>query len=262
MPTIASTDGTAISFEREGAGPPLLLVHGTSASGKRWARVLPRLQEAFTVYTMDRRGRGASSDAAAYDVAREFEDVAAVANAIDAPVNLLGHSFGAMCSIEAALQVKQLRRLVLYEPPMPVHGSPAAPDSDNMQRLEACMRAGDREGVLAIFFREMNGMPAAQFEQFKTLPEWTARLAAAHTLPRELQAVDSYRFDAARFARLEVPVLLMLGGDSSDYFRAAIDMVAAALPNARKTVLPGQRHVAMDTAPDLFVDEVLAFLRD
>lgn len=260
MPSIVSRDGTVIAFERAGSGPPLVLVHGASASARRWARVLPRLQQHFTVYAVDRRGRGESGDAAAYEVEREFEDVAAVADALGEPVNLLGHSFGAICSIEAALQIKELRRLVLYEPPMPVPGSPAAMNADNTLRLQACLRAGDREGVLTIFFREMNGMPAAQFEQFKTLPEWQARLAAAHTLPRELQAVDGYRFDAARFAQLNVPVLLMLGGDSPDFFQAAIDMIGAALPNARKVVLPGQRHVAMDTAPDLFVEEVLAFL--
>lgn len=260
MPNIASTDGTVINFEREGVGPPLLLVHGTSASAKRWARVLPLLRGHFTVYAMDRRGRGESGDAAAYDVAREFEDVAAVANAIGERVDVLGHSFGAICCIEAALRIDSLRRLILYEPPMPVANFPAAPDSDAMRRLEACMTQGDREGVLTIFFREMNGMPAEQFEQFQQMPEWPRRIAAAHTLPRELQAVDSYRFDAARFTRMEVPVLLMLGGDSHDYFRAAIGMVAAALPNARTTVLPGQRHVAMDTAPELFAQEVLAFL--
>jgi pimeloyl-ACP methyl ester carboxylesterase len=261
MPSILSRDGTVIAFERTGSGPPLVLVHGTSASGRRWARVLPQLQQRFTVFAVDRRGRGESGDAAAYDVEREVDDVAAVVECIGESVDLLGHSFGAICSLEAALRTKHLRRLVLYEPPIPVDGSPAAPESDTMRRLEACLREGDREGVLTIFFREMNGMPAAQFEQFKQLPEWPVRLAAAHTLPRELQAVDSYRFDAARFGKLDVPVLLMLGGDSSAYFSGAIDMIAAALPNARKTVLPGQRHVAMDTAPDLFALEVLAFLR-
>lgn len=261
MPHIASTDGTAIGFQREGMGPPLVLVHGTSASAKRWARVLPLLREHFTVYAIDRRGRGESGDAAAYDIEREVEDVAAVANAVGASVDVLGHSFGAICSIEAALRIGNLHRLVVYEPPMPVEGLPAGSNSDAMRRIEACMARNDREGVLTIFFREMNGMPADQFEQFKQLPEWPLRVAAAHTLPRELQAVGAYRFDAARFAKLDVPVLLLLGGDSPASFRAAIDMVAGALPNGRTVVLPGQRHVAMDTAPELFVQEVLAFLK-
>ena len=257
MDKVTSNDGTAIACRRGGSGAPLVLVHGTSASRMRWSRVLTMLEANFTVYAMDRRGRGDSGDTLPYSIEREFEDVAALVESIGAPVHLLGHSYGAICALEASLHVRNLRSLVLYEPPMPTPGThPAAP----LAKLEAALAAGDRESVLAIFFKEMNGMPQAQFEQFKALPEWQARLAAAHTLPREIGAVDRYRFDGARFAGLKVPVMLMLGGDSPPYFSAAIDMLAAALPHARKVVLPGQRHVAMDTAPELFVREVLAFL--
>jgi pimeloyl-ACP methyl ester carboxylesterase len=39
-----------------------------------------------------------------------------------------------------------------------------------------------------------------------------------------------------------------------------IEVVNAALPNSRIVVMPGQGHIAMDTAPDLFLREVLSFL--
>ena len=44
---------------------------------------------------MDRRGRGASGDTQPYAIEREYEDVAAVVDAIDQPVSLLGHSTAA-----------------------------------------------------------------------------------------------------------------------------------------------------------------------
>ena len=92
------------------------------------------------------------------------------------------------------------------------------------------------------------------------LTAWPARVAAAHTLPRELRAHEGYRFRAERFQRLKTPTLLLVGGDSPDFFKAAIATVNAALLNSRVLVLPGQQHIAMDTAPELFVSEVLAFL--
>jgi pimeloyl-ACP methyl ester carboxylesterase len=55
--------------------------------------------------------------------------------------------------------------------------------------------------------------------------------------------------------------LLLLGGDSPPFARQAIEMVDAALPNSRVVILPGQQHIAMDTNPELFVREVLQFLR-
>lgn len=59
---------------------------------------------------------------------------------------------------------------------------------------------------------------------------------------------------------IRVPTLLLLGGDSPAFFRASTEAAHAALPDAWMVELPGQQHAAMDTAPDLFVREVLAFL--
>jgi pimeloyl-ACP methyl ester carboxylesterase len=76
MEKIVSRDGTPIAFWRSGSGPPLVLVHGTTADHTRWVRVSPLFEERHTVHAMDRRGRGGSGDAAAYAIEREAEDVA------------------------------------------------------------------------------------------------------------------------------------------------------------------------------------------
>lgn len=270
MDTVSSMDGTRIAWRRAGSGPPLLLVHGSTATWARWAPLLDRLQAAFTVYAMDRRGRGDSGDTPTYSIEREFEDVAAVADAAarDAaePVSVLGHSFGAICAMEAALLTPQIRKLVLYEPPIPVGEalrdiSRAYPSPESIERMQQLLDAGERERMLEVFFRDINGMPPAQYDALRSSPAWPARVALAHTLRRELLAVQGYRFDASRFAGLDIPALLLLGGESPPNFAQAIDEIAAALPQSRKVVLAGQRHVAMDTAPELFTGEVIAFLR-
>ena len=68
---------------------------------------------------MDRRGRGESTDTLPYAIQREGEDVAAVAEWIGSADTVLGHSYGAICAVEAALRTPAIRRLVLYEPPIP-----------------------------------------------------------------------------------------------------------------------------------------------
>jgi len=259
MESVRSSDGTAIALERYGTGAPLVLVHGTTGSGKRWAPVLPLLSRRFTVVCVDRSGRGESGEHTPYAMEREFEDIAAVVDAFGEPVNLLGHSFGAICALEASLRTNRLRKLVLYEPPMPTPGAQVFPPG-SIERMQALLDAGDREAVLTVFFREVNGMPPAEFEKFRATPAWPSRVALAHTLPREMRAVDNYRFDASRFAAMNTPTLLLLGGESPPYFRAAIEAIESALPDVRTQVLPGQRHVAMDTAPDLFAQAVLSFL--
>ena len=60
--TVTSKDGTPIACWRSGEGPPLVLVHGTAADHGRWRPVLPAFEERFTVFAVDRRGRGGSGD--------------------------------------------------------------------------------------------------------------------------------------------------------------------------------------------------------
>ena len=108
--------------------------------------------------------------------------------------------------------------------------------------------------------REVARVPPEAVEYMRSLPAWQARVAAAHTIPRELRAQEAYRFDPERFGDLRVPTLLLIGGESPSTFEEAEKTVDETLPNSRIVVLPGQRHVAMDTATDLFTTEVLQFL--
>ena len=109
--SVVSADGTTIGFESLGAGPPLVLVHGGTADRTRWAPVRERLAERYTVHIVDRRGRGLSTaEADQYDIRREGEDIAAVVAAVGPDVYLFGHSYGALCSLEAALLTDAIGR--------------------------------------------------------------------------------------------------------------------------------------------------------
>lgn len=255
---VTSADGTPIASWRSGDGPPLVLVHGTSADHSRWAPVLPALEQRYTVLAVDRRGRGASGDAEDYTIEREFEDVAAVVDSLEEPVILLGHSHGGLCALEAALLSHNVRALVLYEPASDMVAT-GTETSEVIERLEALLQAGDRDEVVATMAREIAGVPPEVVASTRSQPVWRARVAAAHTIPRELRAVRTYRFDSQRFRGLAVPTLLLSGGESQPDFRTAVEAVDAAMTDSRIVVLPGQGHVAMDTGTDVFTTEVLRF---
>jgi pimeloyl-ACP methyl ester carboxylesterase/SAM-dependent methyltransferase len=258
METVISPDGTRIAHWKSGSGPPLVLVHGTTADHTRWARILPELERHFTVYAVDRRGRGGSGDAPEYAIEREFEDVATVVDAVGEPVFLLGHSYGALVSLEAALLTGNVRRLILYEPPLPA-GTDLFPEGI-LERIQTHVDRGELEAGLTVFFREVVRMPDHEFEIYSKLPAWQVRIGLAPTIPRESFAEMGYHFDPARFAGLRVPALLMVGGDSPAAFRSVLTRLDEALPESRVVVLEGQQHVAMDTAPELFLEEVTRFL--
>ncbi len=257
--TVTSKDGTPIAYWRSGERSPLVLVHGTTADHRRWAPVLPAFEEHFSICAFDRRGRGSSGDSEDYALEREFEDIAAVVDSLGEPVNLLGHSYGAVCALEAALRTSNVRKLVLYEPGMNVTGGEMYPPGF-IDRLDALLEAGDRDAVISTMFRDLVEMRQEEVEYLRSLPAWQQRLKAAHTVTRELRADEVYRFDPERFGDLGVPTLMLEGSDSTAFLKAADKVVDETLPNCRIVVMPGQGHAAMDTGTDLFTTEVLRFV--
>lgn len=253
-----SEDGTPIGYWRTGVGPPLVLVHGTSADHTRWDPVLPALGEHFSVYAVDRRGRGESGDGADYSLEREVEDVVAVVDSIGTTVSLLGHSYGAICSLEASLRTDHVSRLILYEPPLPTSIKIFPPGA--LARIEALLEAGNHEEAVVVFLSEVVKMPPGELDLTREAPSWRARVATAYTLPREMRAAEGYTFDPTRFQEFGTQTLLLLGGESPPFLKAATEAAGAALPDGRIVVMPSQQHVAMHTAPELFTSLVFQFL--
>ena len=89
---------------------------------------------------------------------------------------------------------------------------------------------------------------------------WRGRVAAAHTIPRELRAVNAYSADIReRFAGVDVPTLLLIGSASPAFLTEPSRVLAETLRHAEVAVFDGHARSAMDTATDEFVERVLAF---
>jgi pimeloyl-ACP methyl ester carboxylesterase len=247
---VASADGTAIGYRATGSGDPVLLVHGSATSGADWLFVLPFLRDRFTVVTMDRRGRGSSGDGADYAMDREVGDVRAVLAAVGAEL-LVGHSYGALCSILAAERTDRLRRMVLYEPPIAVI-------ADAIRGLDALVARGDLDGALEGFLRSA-GVTEKQVYAIRSSPAWPTLLEVVPTLPRELHACTAWRSPRGP---IDVPALFLQGADTnSGVYLQGLDGLQAAFPDRRVELIPGQRHVAHLFAAQTFADLVADFLR-
>ncbi|OBA77180.1 alpha/beta hydrolase [Mycobacterium sp. 1554424.7] len=255
MTTAISPDGTVIGYETVGAGPPLLLVHGSTGTRARWGSVTPALAHRYTVHAMDRRGRGLSTaEVEPYSLEREAEDVAAVAEGVGGDVYVVGHSYGALAVLEAALITSAFRRIVLYEPPIPSPGlTVVSPDG-----LAQIKTSSDPREVLEAFYRETLHLPEPAIKDLgdREFPYLAGSIG--HTAGRELAEVRAYRA-TERLAAVKVPVRLLLGTESPAYLRAATATVAARIPGATIVALHGQGHQAVDYDPQQFVRAVLEF---
>ena len=155
--SVTAEDGTAIACWCSGGrtspcwcmGPP-----PTTTGGLPFCRSSGKALSSAPSIGAVAAGSGDSND---YAIEREFEDVAAV---VDLPrvCDLAGHSYGALCALEAALLTRNVRKLVLYDPGIEVAGEEIYPP-EVIERLEALLEAGDRDAVVATTMREVAGLP-------------------------------------------------------------------------------------------------------
>lgn len=254
--TVASKDGTQIEIECAGTGPALLIVHGGTGDRTRWTPLFPLLAPKFRVCAMDRRAHGASGDTLPYSLQKEVDDVVAVVAAQPGAVFVLGHSFGAVCAFEAALQTEQIAKLALYEPPVRV-----GDHAEILARMEAMMRSGDRNGALVTFMREIVMLSPSEVAAMSARPSWAGLLATIEYSVRQDRALTGYEFDSTRARAFRTPTLLMKGGKSaSPEIRQSIDSLREALPHQTLRIFEGQEHNAMDAIPEEFAATVSSFL--
>lgn len=254
---VTSSDGTPIAVWVTGVGPPMVLVHGSFGDHTAWEVPLEVSSTEYTAYAMDRRGFGASGDESRYSIESEFDDVAAVADAVAAeagePVILWGHSYGANCAMGGASRSDAVRHLVLYEPSLGLRYPEGA-----VEAAEALLADGDRAGAIERILIDVLEMTTEAVAELKGSARWPNLLANAHTAPRECRVEETWVYQPGQFAAIEAPTLLLSGTDSPDAVHEATARAADAIQGSSIVSLEGQGHFAHRTDPV----KVLGIIRD
>lgn len=254
---VRSSDGTPLVVWVDGNGPPIVLVHGSFGDHTAWTAPVTELRQHFTTFAMDRRGFGASGDGPDYTIEREFDDVAAVVDAVAArqgePASLWGHSYGAGCAMGGASGSPNVHHLVLYEPSLGLTYPPGAIDA-----AEAALAAGDREAALTLMLVDALEMSSDELDALRTSDRWANLLAGAHTGPRECRVEEAWAYEPGQFDGVTATTLLLSGSESPEPVRDATARAAGAIPDAHVHVLEGHGHFAHRTEPAM----VASIIRD
>jgi pimeloyl-ACP methyl ester carboxylesterase len=219
----------------------LALVCGAAVDRTSNASLAELLAADFTVYNVDRRGRGDSGDTPPYAVEREIEDIGAVLEEAGGSANLYGSSSGAALALEAAAAGLAVRKLVLWEPPY-ILDETRRPPADHVAQLESMIAEGRRGDAAAYFMREVVQAPAEFVAEARIQPWWAAQEALAHTLAYDARILGDYSLPTGRAESVHVPTLVLAGGAEMPWMRDTAQALADALPKGQKRILEGQGH--------------------
>ncbi len=226
----------------EGSRAPVVMLHGllVGSLAAWYFTTAPALAADRSVLLFDLRGHGRTERVTTgYDVATMAGDLGALAEGLgQGPIDLVGHSFGALVALRFALDhPDRVRRVVLVEAPLP---------PSKFDELESFAARSPAEMIAALpgdlrAFLAQGGRKAAR------LLESIRFLVEDATMVADLRAEPD--IPDADLARLDRPVLCVYGDRSS--CRAVGDRLARVLPRGRLEVLSGGHYLHLDATSDL-----------
>jgi pimeloyl-ACP methyl ester carboxylesterase len=260
MTSVTSKDGVRIAFEKTGRGPALILIPGALSDRNGGKPLAARLSDHFTVYTLDRRGRGDSTDAKTYAVEREIEDLAALIEHAGGDAYLYGVSSGAALALQTAakLGATKVPKLALYEPPY-------SSDEEEQKRKFAEQKRRTNEliktgqpGDAADYFLAAIGLPPDALAKMKASPQWEMFKKIDFTLAYDYEVLGDGTVPQATARAIAVPTLVLDGEQTMEFIHAAADRVAQLIPAAKRKTLAGQTHQA---APEVTAPALIEFFQ-
>jgi pimeloyl-ACP methyl ester carboxylesterase len=241
-------DRLNIDCIESGAGPAALFIPGSYSTAAAWRQVQRGLAPDRRLVTTSLCGYGGTDDsrtAEDFDMDHEVRVIEAVARHIDAPVHLVGHSFGGLVALAAALSGRfEVASLALFEAnPIALIRSQGDgtvyQETLRMSRdFEAAVAAGEADAPGRIIdFWGGAGVYAAMPEPVRA---YCRQTVGANVL--DWRTDFGFEVGPADLEALRIPVLLVRGGLANPAMVQMTDVMAAHLPDVRPEVVEGAGH--------------------
>lgn len=262
---VESADGTVISFERSGQGPVVILVAQALSDLRDNRRLGALLADSYTVVNYDRRGRGNSGDADAWDIAREIEDIEALVDAHGGTAVLFGASSDAVLALDAASALpEKIVGLIAYEPPVIVDDRRAPVPRDLAEHLEELIRDGRASDAVREFNRvALGASPFMIWAMRLMIGPWRSMVAMARTTVYDTRLCvglqDGTPLRTDRWKELRTPSLLLVGSKSEPFMHSGTRELAA-LTGAGHETIDGAHHATPMMNPASLIPAVRSFL--
>lgn len=261
-----SRNGVELEYEVTGEGEPVLLIHG-SILGDGFLPLLsePALTDHYQVITYHRSGfLGSARAKEPFTIAQQVADGRALLQHLGLHrVHIVGHSFGAVITMQWALDVPdEVQSLTLLEPPL-LGAIPSGPAFwEGMAAMQALYASGDKVGAADAFCSTVIGPDYRELAE-RTQPPGSIESAFADIdtfFQVEIPALRDWQMTAADAARIQAPVLAMVGGESGPIFYEVQAALESWFPQAETLVVPQAAHSMPLMNPRAVAEGLVHFL--
>ncbi|MGR3543319.1 MAG: alpha/beta fold hydrolase [Paracoccus sp. (in: a-proteobacteria)] len=231
---------------------PALALHCMLASGSYWGPIAERLAGHVDLQGFDMPGHGRSGDWRPGPGDPDYHTAVTriAASFITRPVDLIGHSMGAVAALRIAVAAPDaVRSLTLIEPVL----FAASPDDPAQRARDEDFATAIREGRDADATRAFLRAWGAQ--SYDAMPE-AARVQMRKRI-RLIAGLEAAQWhDSAGILRdgaleaIDAPVLLISGAESPPVIHAIADALAGRLPDVGRANVPGAGNMLPITHPD------------
>lgn len=245
MNIIHSQDNTPIAYETIGSGPLLIIVTGALNTHNFGVpgEMVPFLQDAFTVLTYDRRGRGQSGDNPPYSIEKEVQDLIALIDQHGGKAHLYGHSAGASLALfTAAVSPEKVLKVAAYEPPLGRCWLERKLTDFLIWQIRKQVARGENLAVVNRFMKFV-GMDEQLIKDTLASEHGQTIIDMAGTIAYEAEIQKASRpFLEDRAKKLTMPVLMLAGTKSFKTAPAIMESYTQVIPQAESRILEGQTH--------------------
>jgi pimeloyl-ACP methyl ester carboxylesterase len=248
----------AIDYAEQGSGPTLVLVPGSCSTGAAWRPVIAEWGGGFRTVTTSLLGYGRTAERRTADdtaIAHEAECLEAVVRRAGSEAHLVGHSFGGLVAAAVAVRGQvPLASLTIIEAPaaelLREAGETAhyAAFREMTDGYFAAVGRGEAEAIAAV----MDFYGGAG-----TFASWPAKARAYVVDTTPVNLVDwasayGWPLSPAMLRAVDVPTLVICGGDSHPAVQRANMLISEHIPAASHATIPGATHFMMAShAPEV-----------
>ncbi|MEP5760374.1 MAG: alpha/beta hydrolase [Litoreibacter sp.] len=263
LPNTFDFEGSAIKWGKMGAGPSLVLIHGTPFSSQVWRRILPHLIEHRTVYFYDLLGYGQSEKKADQDVSLGVQNrlLCALFKAwrLHRP-DVVAHDFGGATALRGYfLDGLRFASLTIFDAvALAPWGSPFVQHVRQHETAFAGMPAYMHRALLSAYLQTgaHNTLPPETIEIYSA--PWIGAIGQP-AFYRQISQMDQIHTDEVEplYRLLDCPVRVLWGREDDWIPAAQGDALATLISSTSCTHIQGAGHLLQEDRPEAIVAAVL-----